>query len=849
MLLRSLSICLLFGTVCRAANAQSLTDAVNLPGGVTPSDWSSIRRAHDAVQHAAHATVDGFAARNPGQGWLTTFDRRGFTVQPNDGAWTWGLQLERYGCTGNEQEVCDLAAVTIDGPRVTYRWDDTLEEWWVNDIRGLEHGFTVMRRPAIESDRLTLRLGVRGDLRIDIAADAHGAQFVDSKGAAVVDYAGLFAWDATGRALDARMEPSADGFSISVSTTDARYPLTIDPFAQHAYLKASNTDQYDHFGNAVAISGDTVVVGASYECSAATGVNGNQLDDSACESGAVYVFVRSGTTWSQQAYLKASNSQVGDHFGEAVGISGDTIVVGAKDEDSAATGIDGNQLDNTLSFAGAAYVFVRNGTTWSQQAYLKASQPGAFTFGWSVAVSGDTVIVGAPQEKSIATGVNGNQLDHSAVDAGAAYVFVRSGTTWSQEAYLKASNTQASDFFGFSVGISGNTTVVGALLEDSSTTGVNGNQLDNNTLNSGAAYVFVRNGTTWSQQAYLKSSGTDVNDRFGTSVAVSGDTVVIGAFYEDRNATGVNGIWTDNSATDSGAAYVFVRSGQTWSQEAYLKASNAAAGDWFGWPVSIWNDKIVVGARQEDSNATGVNGNQLDNSVSSAGAAYVFYRTGTTWTQQFYLKGAAPGPDNLGAAVAISGRYVVVGAPLEDSSATGVNGDPFDNSLNAAGAVLVFSHQSQSTPFCFGDGTGTGCPCANNGAVGHGCASAIYPGGALLTSDGGAGVSANTDTLVLTAADLAGPGLFFQYSGLSSPFAFGDGRLCATAGFIRLGIVFPTGGIASYPGGLTPNPIHVAGSTSLGDVRHYQCWYRSVPGLCSSQNFNLTQGLTLTWEP
>jgi FG-GAP repeat len=198
-----------------------------------------------------------------------------------------------------------------------------------------------------------------------------------------------------------------------------------------------------------------------------------------------------------------------------------------------------------------------------------------------------------------------------------------------QQAYLKASNTGVGDFFGISVAVSASTVVVGAPYEDSNATGVDGDQADNSAPNAGAAYVFIRSGTTWSQQAYLKASNTERNDWFGWSVAVSASTVVVGATREDSNATGVDGDQADNSATDAGAAYVFVRggSGTTWSQQAYLKASNTEAMDYFGRSVAVSASTVVVGAPGEDSNATGVNGDQADNSAESAGAAYVFVPT------------------------------------------------------------------------------------------------------------------------------------------------------------------------------------------------------------------------------
>ena len=184
----------------------------------------------------------------------------------------------------------------------------------------------------------------------------------------------------------------------------------------------------DIFGASVALSGDgsILAVGAGGEGSAATGINGNQADNSAGYSGAVYVFTRSGTTWSQQAYVKASNTGATDQFGMSVALSSDgsTLAVGAPHEESAATGIGGNQADNSASGSGAVYVFTRSGTTWSQQTYVKAANSGANDgFGQSVALSADgTLVVGAPGEASAATGIGGNQADNSALAAGAVYV-------------------------------------------------------------------------------------------------------------------------------------------------------------------------------------------------------------------------------------------------------------------------------------------------------------------------------------------------------------------------------------------------------------------------------------------
>jgi hypothetical protein len=394
--------------------------------------------------------------------------------------------------------------------------------------------------------------------------------------------------------------------------------------AQYAYGKASNTDAGDSFGYSVALSGDILAVGAPREDSAATGINGNQ-DDNSLPSGAVYVFRRTGTAWQQEAYIKASNTG-SDSFGRSVALSGDTLAVGAPWEDSAATGVNGNQDDNSTEDSGAVYVFRRTGTVWQQEAYIKASNTGdGDSFGFSVALTGDTLAVGARIEDSGATGVNGNDDDDSVQSSGAVYVFRRTGTAWQQEAYIKASNTGAEDTFGFSVALTGDTLAVGATGEGSAATGVNGNQDDNSSPASGAVYVFRRTGTVWQQEAYIKASNPGSQDAFGISVALSGDTLAVGAPWEDSSSQGVNGNQDDNSTEDSGAVYVFRRTGTAWQQEAYLKASNTGGQDLFGLAVALSGDTLAVAAPWEDSGATGVNGNQDDNAAPDSGAVYIFH--------------------------------------------------------------------------------------------------------------------------------------------------------------------------------------------------------------------------------
>jgi hypothetical protein len=468
----------------------------------------------------------------------------------------------------------------------------------------------------------------------------------------------------------------------------------LPPFAQQAYLKASNATVEHGFGRSVALDGDTLVVGAIGDASCATGINGNQANTSnQCPSaGAAYVFTRTGGVWSQQAYLKASNTDGFDQFGWSVALAGDTLVVGAIGERSNATGVNGDQTNNSSNDIGAAYVFTRTGEVWSQEAYVKASNPHfSDRFGWSVALSGDTLVVGAPFEDSNAIGVNGNQTANSMIESGAAYVFTRVGGVWSQEAYLKASNPDAADHFGWSIALSGDTLVAGTVGEDSIATGVNGDQANNSVLNSGAAYVFTRTGGLWSQQAYLKASNPDAGDEFGWSVALAGDTLVVGAMNESSCATGINGNQANNSCVIAGAAYVFTRTGGVWSQEAYVKASNTDNRDRFGRSLALANDMLVVGADGERSNSTGVNGNQSFNTTVASGAAYVFTRIGGGWSQQAYVKASNTDANDLfGFSVALSGGTLVVGANGEASNATGVNGDQANNSAVNSGAAYVF---------------------------------------------------------------------------------------------------------------------------------------------------------------
>ena len=470
-----------------------------------------------------------------------------------------------------------------------------------------------------------------------------------------------------------------------------------DPVSKSTYLKSSSPGASDYFGVAIAASGDTLVVGAPGEDSAATGIGGDPSDNSARNAGAVFVYHRTGLFWTLRNYLKASNTDPDDQFGAAVAIDGDTIVVGAPGEDSP-DGAPNSQTLNTRKDLGAAYVFRQVAGTWIQEAYLKPLHGTREDhFGASVAIRGNRILVGAPGED----GIPGDPSSNARTDSGAAYVFERALWNWSQVAYLKAENADAGDAFGSSVALDSTFAFVGAPLESGSAVGVGGDPSSNGATYSGAVYTFLPDAMGgWTQDAYLKSSNSDPLDRFGNSVSADGGRLVVGAPREDSAATGVGGDSSSNTATFAGAAYVFVHTPLGWVEEAYLKASNTDIGDFFGTSVALRGDRVLVGAWSESSAAAGVNGDDSDNSAPNAGAAYLFERSAGQWSQSAYIKASSPdAQDNFGWAVALSDRLVAAGARFEDGGESGVAGNEEDNSKPDAGAAygFVLPHMLQAT--------------------------------------------------------------------------------------------------------------------------------------------------------
>ena len=400
--------------------------------------------------------------------------------------------------------------------------------------------------------------------------------------------------------------------------------------------------------------------------------------------------------------FKASNILVGNRFGERVALSGDgnTLVVAAPYEDNSMPGIDGDQTPGEYVVqSGAVYVYTKKGREWGLDAYIKASSLGvADYFGDSLAVSydGTTIAVGSPKEDNH----EGSEPSSQDTDSGAVYVFAKANNKWGQQTYLKARSFGKSDEFGSSVSISndGNLLIVGAPSEDGGSTGVNGDESNNDQVNSGAAYLFSRSSQEWAQTAYLKASNTEAGDLFGTAVAISGDglTVAIGAPNEGGDSKRVGGDQSEGSAEidSSGAVYYFRFDGASWFQQAYIKASNTGHQDLFGSSIALSDDGSVmaVGAIQEASSSEGVNGDQANDDHPNRGAVYVLVYSLDNWSYT-YLKNDNEDEQYFGSDVALSadGTILAVGSQNDTNTAVGVNGDGVATSDINGGASYVFT--------------------------------------------------------------------------------------------------------------------------------------------------------------
>ncbi|MDX2080157.1 MAG: FG-GAP repeat protein [Terrimicrobiaceae bacterium] len=481
-------------------------------------------------------------------------------------------------------------------------------EWYQNGPEGLQQGF-IVKEP----------ISGNGVLRMEVAMEAVKTErsgpdevsLADENGRVLMSYSKLVAWDATGRTLPSHMEVTSNGVALVVAAQDASYPVTIDPvfstwLQQIGPEVLGDGSADDHFGTAVAISGTTAVVGAPDDDTVA-----------GTDAGSVYIFAKTADVgWLRQATLRPTDAAAGDRFGAAVAVSGATVAAGAPGDDRGA-----------LMNAGSAYVFTRDAVTgaWNSfQKLLNTDAAAGDTFGSSVSIAGELVLIGSPLDD---TGAG------AGTDAGSAYVFTRTLGTWGQSAKLVASDGAASDAFGSAVALSLTTAVVGAPKDASS---------------SGCAYVFMLGTGSWVQQGKLTSDDLATGDTLGSSVAISGETAILGAPGDD-NSYGM----------DAGAAYVFFRSQGTWSQQKKLTRLGQKPGDGLGTSVGIWKDVAVVGS-------PGVDGGSLQQQM---GGASFYRRSKAGWDGGASVISQVYAGARFGSSVAIDGEFSIIGSPGSESQA------------------------------------------------------------------------------------------------------------------------------------------------------------------------------------
>ena len=366
-------------------------------------------------------------------------------------------------------------------------------------------------------------------------------------------------------------------------------------WSEQAKLLASDGEADDWFGFSVAVDDDTAIIGAPTN------------DD---DIGQAYIFTRSGTVWTEQAKLLASDGEAGDWFGLSVSLDGDTAIIGAP--------YDNDNGD----FSGSAYIFERSGTVWTEQAKLLASDGDIYDrFGYSVSIDRDTAIIGAPFN-----------IDYGN-ESGSVYMFIRNGKTWIEQIKLKPSDGGPVKVFGFSVSLEGEKAIIGDPIDE------------NNGAHSGSAYIFIRNNTTWTEQTKLLPSDGTEGDAFGNSVSIDGDTVIIGAEDDD-----------DNENFD-GSVYIFTRNETTWTEQAKLLAPDNKTGNGFGCSVSLDGNTVLIGTTYDEDSGY------------ESGSAILFIRNGETWVEQAKLI-PSDGEDNtgFGLSVSLDGDTAIIGAFVDNDN-------------------------------------------------------------------------------------------------------------------------------------------------------------------------------------
>ena len=707
-------------------------------GPATPAKEMPTKRASMpadlklAFENARYG-IEKDRAQNDANGFSVQFSGAETRIELPGGALA-GLAVSGYGWGTALHLAGPVTQVHASGKRLDRRYRAGLAEWFLNTPQGLEQGFVLAERGKQAKGPVHIQLAASGGWSLRSAND----RVLLTHDSITLEYAGLKAYDASGALLASRMRVSGSHIEIEVDDARAVYPLTIDPtLTQQAELTPSGTPNAGSFGNSVALSsdGNTALVAAPYNS-----IIPNDFD----AQGAVYVFTRSGTTWTEQTKITDPIGARGDLFGYSVALSsdGNTAVVGS----------EGNNDQK-----GAVYFFTRSGTTWTQQQVISDPNATAYdNFGQSVALSGDgsTALVGDQ---------NSSQ--------GAVYVFTHSDMGWTQQMEITDPNATNGDNFGNSVALSsdGNTALVAAYQSNSY---------------QGAVYVYTRSGINWGLQTEITDPGAFSQDAFGFSVALSndGNTALVGA---DTSPAG---------AGEPGTAYVYTRSGITWSPPLALTASDAASYNFFGYSVALSGDgsTALVGAIARDN---------------YQGAAYLFTRSGMGWTQQVEITDPnATSGDYFGNSVALSG-----------DGSTALVGSPQGDGNQGAAYVFIFVAPMVTTvPAIVGDTESVASATLTGARLTTGTVT-MAPSATVPSGE----VSSQNPTGGTTNIAIGSPVSFVLSTGPAVPSILGDTQTAASAAIMNAGLTVGTVTTAASPSvaaGLVISQSLAAGTSEVAET-------------------------------
>jgi len=433
----------------------------------------------------------------------------------------------------------------------------------------------------------------------------------------------------------------------------SRYEIIVERAgAEEAFIKAMYPEANDTMGYSVAISGDTIAVSATSEDGAVAGVNGDQTSNGSSESGAVYIFVREGSTWRQEAYIKSDRPEEFNYFGGSVALDGDTLLVGEpRSTPYPTTGT------NAVPRPGVVHVYTRSQGEWSHTARIESPSSDPDLFGYSVAISEDTAVIGAPYDSA-----NGR-------NSGAIYSLPRGGA-WGPLTRLSAQTSSTDDVFGWSVTVQRDRMLVGAPAKSLVAEHV------------GKVVAYTRANGTWTEQQTLVAEVSETGGCYGWSVALRDDMAVVGSPYASLFRT-----------TPRGQAFIYQRIGDSWQLAKSLHAAVPRDSDYFGASVALAGDAVIIAASGDSSGGRGIRADPNQGQLSQSGAFYLFGRRGQAgddWVQTAFVKTSNAAADvSLGQSIAVSGDTIVVGATNESTAAAGVNGAS-SGTTGGSGAVYVF---------------------------------------------------------------------------------------------------------------------------------------------------------------